>query len=41
MAERAGAKAIVEVDGASHAIAVAHPDKVAELILTAIAAELS
>lgn len=40
MAERAGAKQIVEVDGASHAIPVAHPDKVAELILAAVAAQV-
>jgi pimeloyl-ACP methyl ester carboxylesterase len=37
MAERAGARAIVEVDGASHAVPVAHPELVAELILTAVA----
>jgi pimeloyl-ACP methyl ester carboxylesterase len=41
MAERAGAKQIVEIEGASHAIPDAHPDKVADLILAAIAAEVS
>jgi pimeloyl-ACP methyl ester carboxylesterase len=41
MAERAGAQQIVEVEGASHAIPVAHPDRVADLIRAAITAELS
>ena len=32
MAERAGAKGIVEVNGASHVVMVSHPDQVAKLI---------
>ena len=35
MAERAAARRAVEVPGASHAIAVAHPELVAHLILQA------
>jgi pimeloyl-ACP methyl ester carboxylesterase len=41
MAVRAGARGIVEIDGASHAIPIAHPDRVAALIIDAIAAESS
>jgi len=37
MAERAGARRAVEVPGASHAIAVSHPDITAQLILQAAA----
>jgi pimeloyl-ACP methyl ester carboxylesterase len=36
MAERAGARRAVEVPGASHAIAVSHPDLTAQLILQAV-----
>ena len=32
MAERAGSKRTVVVDGASHVVMVSHPEKVAELI---------
>lgn len=35
MAERAGARQVIEVAGASHAVAVSQPDTVADLILTA------
>jgi pimeloyl-ACP methyl ester carboxylesterase len=35
MAERAGARAVVEVPGASHAVAVSHPDLTAHVILEA------
>jgi pimeloyl-ACP methyl ester carboxylesterase len=37
MAERAGARRAVEIPGASHAIAVSHPEATAELILEAAA----
>ena len=37
MAERAGARHVVEIPGASHAIAVSHPAVTAELILEAAA----
>ncbi|MGY2703020.1 MULTISPECIES: alpha/beta fold hydrolase [unclassified Nocardioides] len=40
-AERAGARAVVEVKGASHAVAVSHPEVVAETILDALAAVTS
>jgi len=35
MAERAGAREIVEVEGASHAVPVSRPDEVADVILGA------
>jgi pimeloyl-ACP methyl ester carboxylesterase len=38
MAERAGSKGTVEVDGASHALGVSTPGKVAEVILQAVEA---
>lgn len=38
MAERAHARALAEVPGASHAIAVSNPDVVADLVLTAVSA---
>jgi pimeloyl-ACP methyl ester carboxylesterase len=37
MAERAQAREVVEIEGASHAIAVSHPEEVAEIILRAAA----
>ena len=37
MANRAGAKEIVEIDGGSHVVMVSHPDEVAELIERAAA----
>jgi pimeloyl-ACP methyl ester carboxylesterase len=33
MAERAGAREVVEIEGASHAVGVSHPEEVAEVIL--------
>ena len=38
MAERAGARRTVEIPGASHAVAVSHPEATADLILEAAAA---
>ncbi|MFL6116584.1 MAG: alpha/beta fold hydrolase, partial [Catenulispora sp.] len=38
MAERAGAKASVELPAASHALTVSRPDEVAQVITSAIAA---
>lgn len=38
MAERAGAKSVVEIEGASHAIPLSHPAAVVEVIQAAIAA---
>ena len=38
MAERAGAKSVLEVPGASHAVGVSHPDETAEMILQAAGA---
>ena len=38
MAERAGAREIVEVEGASHAVGVSHPEVVADVILRAATA---
>jgi pimeloyl-ACP methyl ester carboxylesterase len=38
MAERAGARAVREVPGASHAISVSQPDEVADTIMAAVAA---
>jgi pimeloyl-ACP methyl ester carboxylesterase len=35
MAERAGAREIAEIEGASHAVGVAHPQEVADIILRA------
>jgi pimeloyl-ACP methyl ester carboxylesterase len=36
MAERAGAREIVEIEGASHAVGVSHPEEVADMILRAL-----
>lgn len=36
MAERAGAREVLELEGASHAVSVSHPDEVADLILAAV-----
>ena len=36
MAERAGAREVVEIEGASHAVGVSHPEEVAEMILRAL-----
>lgn len=36
MAQRAGSRETVEVEGASHVVMVSHPDKVARLILNAL-----
>jgi pimeloyl-ACP methyl ester carboxylesterase len=33
MAERAGAREVVEIEGASHAVGVSHPEEVADVIL--------
>jgi pimeloyl-ACP methyl ester carboxylesterase len=38
MAERAGAREIVEIEGASHAVSVSRPEEVADVILRAIKA---
>ena len=38
MAERAGAKATVELAGASHALTVSRPGEVAEVITSAVTA---
>ena len=38
MAERAGAREVVEIEGASHAVGVSHPEEVADVILRAIKA---
>jgi pimeloyl-ACP methyl ester carboxylesterase len=38
MAHRAGAREVVEVERASHAVAVSHPTAVADTVLTAVAA---
>jgi len=35
MAERAGAREVVEIEGASHAVGVSHPEEVADIILRA------
>ena len=35
MAERAGAREVVEIEGASHAVGVSHPEEVADVILRA------
>ena len=35
MAERAGAREVVEIEGASHAVGVSHPEEVADVILHA------
>lgn len=37
MADRAGAREVLEIEGASHAVGVSHPDEVADLILAAAA----
>ncbi|SFD04277.1 Pimeloyl-ACP methyl ester carboxylesterase [Nocardioides terrae] len=37
-AQRAGARAVIEIEGASHAVSVSHPEEVVETILTALAA---
>ena len=36
MAERAGAREVAEIEGASHAVGVSHPEEVADLILRAV-----
>ena len=36
MAERAEAREVVEIEGASHAVGVSHPDEVADMILRAL-----
>ena len=36
MAERAGAREVVEIEGASHAVSVSHPEEVADIILRAL-----
>ena len=36
MAERAGAREVVEIEGASHAVGVSHPEEVADIILRAL-----
>jgi pimeloyl-ACP methyl ester carboxylesterase len=36
MAERAGAREAVEIEGASHAVGVSHPEEVADMILRAL-----
>jgi hypothetical protein len=36
MAERAQAREVMEIEGASHGFAVLHPDEVAEVILRAV-----
>jgi len=40
-AERAGARAVLEIEGASHAVSVSHPEQVANTILEALAAVAS
>jgi pimeloyl-ACP methyl ester carboxylesterase len=35
MAERAGAREVVEIEGASHAVGVSRPEEVADIILRA------
>ena len=37
LAERAGARRTLEIPGASHAVAVSHPQAITELILEAVA----
>ena len=36
MAERAAAREVLDIEGASHAVPVSHPDEVADLILAAV-----
>ena len=36
MANRAGARRVVEIPGASHAVTVSQPDAVADLVLDAV-----
>jgi pimeloyl-ACP methyl ester carboxylesterase len=36
MAERAGAREVAEIEGASHAVGTSHPEEVADLILRAV-----
>jgi pimeloyl-ACP methyl ester carboxylesterase len=36
MAERAGAREVVEIEGASHAVGVSHPEEVADMIFRAL-----
>ena len=36
MAERAGAREVVQIEGASHAVGVSHPEEVADMILRAL-----
>jgi pimeloyl-ACP methyl ester carboxylesterase len=38
MAERAQAREVVEIEGASHTVGVSHPEEVADVILRAIKA---
>jgi pimeloyl-ACP methyl ester carboxylesterase len=38
MAERAGAREVVEIEGASHAVGLSHPEEVADVILRAVEA---
>jgi pimeloyl-ACP methyl ester carboxylesterase len=38
MAERAGAREVVEIEGTSHAVGVSHAEEVADIILRAIKA---
>src|SRR4051794_40341247 len=40
-ARRAGARAVLEIEGASHAVSVSHPEEVANTILEALAAVAS
>jgi hypothetical protein len=41
MAHRAGARRTIQIPGASHAIAVSHPDPTAHLILEAAALQVA
>jgi pimeloyl-ACP methyl ester carboxylesterase len=41
MAERAGARRVIEIPGASHAALVSHPDETAQLILEAAASRVA
>jgi pimeloyl-ACP methyl ester carboxylesterase len=38
MAERAQAREVVEIEGASHAVGVSHPEEVGDMILRALKA---
>ncbi len=37
MADRAGAREVSEIEGASHAVGVSHPDEVADVVFAATA----